>query len=142
MAAAQSSEMPHWRTLRFDEVNMRVGPSREYKIEWVYKREGLPVVVLRQRDGWLYVRDHEGTLGWVAASQTTSRLGGMIMGDGLADLRAEPSATSEIKWRAQPGVVGRINECTQDHCELDVEGRIGWVAIDRLWGVGEIELEG
>ena len=139
VARAQTSEMPHWRTLRFDTVNMRVGPSTEYKIDWVYKREGLPVIVLRQRDGWLLVRDHEGTQGWVASSQTTTRLGGLIIGDGLAELRAEPSADAPVNFRAEPGVVGRIRDCGEAYCEIDVDGRAGWVAIERLWGVGAME---
>ena len=139
-AHAQTSEMPHWRTLRFDEANMRVGPSREYKIEWVYRRRGLPIVVLRQRDGWLLVRDHEGTQGWLASTQTSSTLGGLITGDGLAEMRAEPDMSSAVNFRAEPGVVGAIKECTDTHCELDVDGRIGWVDRTRLWGVGEIKL--
>ena len=139
-AYAQTSEMPHWRTLRYDEVNMRVGPSREYKIEWVYKREGLPIVVMRQRDGWLLVQDHEGTQGWVSASQTSSRLGGLVTGDGLAEMWAEPERGGAINFRAEPGVVGKITECTDTQCELNVDGRIGWVDKARLWGVGEMDL--
>ena len=46
-AAAQDREVPYWASLRVDEVNMRVGPSAEYKIAWVYRRQGLPVRVVR-----------------------------------------------------------------------------------------------
>lgn len=120
---------------------MRVGPSREYKIDWVYRRKGLPVKVLRQREGWLLIQDHEGTQGWVASSQTTTRTGAMVIGEGLADLREEPSASSTLQWRAEVGVVGDLLRCRDTFCEIDVAGRSGWVPQDRLWGVGEVEAE-
>ena len=42
-AAAQNREVPYWATLRAAEVNMRVGPSEAFPIEWVYRRAGLPL---------------------------------------------------------------------------------------------------
>jgi len=138
-AHAQEREVPYWATLRFDEVNMRVGPSEQYKIDWVYKREGLPVKVVRLREGWRLVQDHEGTQGWIAASQLSPRLGALIVGEGLADMREEPAATSALRWRAEPGVVGELMRCREGFCEIDVAGRSGWIDQTRLWGVGEME---
>jgi SH3-like domain-containing protein len=37
--------VPYWAALRAGEVNMRVGPSEDFPIEWVYRRQGLPVKV-------------------------------------------------------------------------------------------------
>mgnify|MGYP001551092043 CR=1 FL=1 len=44
---AQDREAPYGASLRFDRVNMRVGPSESYPIDWVYHRSGLPVKVVR-----------------------------------------------------------------------------------------------
>lgn len=137
-AKAQNRDVPYWATLRFDEVNMRVGPSGEYKIDWVYRRKGMPVKVVRLREGWRLVQDHEGTQGWIAASQLNPKLGAMVIGDGLADMLEAPAAGSPLRWRAEPGVVGELIRCRESYCEIDVAGRSGWVAIDRLWGAGEI----
>ena len=138
-AWAQDREVPYWATLRFDETNMRVGPSREYKIDWVYVRKGLPVKVVRVREGWRLVQDHDGTQGWIAASQLSPTLGALIVGDGPADLRAGSSDSTALRWRAEPGVVGELLRCRDSWCEIDIAGRTGWVAEDRLWGVGEME---
>lgn len=141
-ARAQDRDVPYWATLRFDEVNMRVGPSSEYKIDWVYKRKGLPVKVVRLREGWRLVEDHEGEQGWIAASQLSPKLGALVVGEGLAALLRDPSADAPVSWRAEPGVVGELLRCRDDYCEIDVAGRSGWVAKDRLWGVGEMEPAG
>lgn len=132
--AAQDRALPYWASLRYDEVRMRVGPSEEYPIEWVYKRKGLPVKVVRMREGWRLVEDPEGAQGWIASSQLNPARAVLVTGDGLAEIRAEGASTSALKWRAQPGVVAALLRCREAWCEVDVAGRKGWVARARLWG--------
>lgn len=131
---AQNRALPYWASLRYDEVRMRVGPSGEYPIDWVYKRKGLPVKVVRVREGWRLVEDHEGARGWIAASQLNPARGVMITGSNPTALRAEPSAASALKWRAQPGVVATLLRCRNGWCEVDIAGRKGWVVAPHLWG--------
>lgn len=137
-AIAQDREVPYWATLRFDTVNMRKGPSQDYPIDWVYKRKGLPVKVVRLREGWRLIQDPEGTQGWIAASQLSPKLGALVVGDGNAELREDASNIAPTRWQAQPGVVGELMRCREGFCEIDVEGRSGWVSAERLWGAGEM----
>lgn len=131
---AQDRELPYWASLRYDEVRMRVGPSAEYPVEWVYKRKGLPVKVVRVREGWRLVEDPEGEQGWIAASQLDPARGGLVIGSGLAEVRAEPNRGGAVKWRAEPGVVARLAICRDGWCEVDIAGRKGWMSAARLWG--------
>lgn len=133
-AHAQEREVPYWASLRYDEVRMRVGPSEEYPIEWVYKRKGLPVKVVRVREGWRFIEDPEGDRGWIARSQLDPERAALITGKGLADLRAEPNVTAALRWRAEPGVVARLGTCRDGWCEVDIAGRKGWMQQFRLWG--------
>ena len=135
---AQDRALPYWASLRYDEVRMRVGPSEEYPIEWVYKRKGLPVKVVRVREGWRLVEDPEGTQGWIASSQLNPARGALVTGAALAEVRAEPSAASKVKWRAQPGVVAALLKCREAWCEVDITGRKGWVEAGRLWGTEKL----
>lgn len=137
-AGAQDRETPYWAALRFDEVNLRVGPSREYRIDWVYQRKGLPVKVVRIREGWRLVEDSEGTLGWVSESQLTRSRGALVVGKSPADMREGPDPASGLRWRAEPGVVGKLLRCREAWCEIDVGGRTGWVRAERLWGAQEL----
>ena len=138
-AHAQQREVPYWASLRFDEVNMRVGPSEAYKIDWVYRRQGMPLKVIRLREGWRLVQDHEGVQGWIAESQLRLTRGVLIIGEGLVDLREGPNATSTLRWRAEPGVVGQLIDCREGYCDINIEGRTGWVPQERLWGAEELE---
>jgi SH3-like domain-containing protein len=136
--AAQDRVLPYWAALRYETVNMRVGPSEEYPIVWVYARKGLPVKVVRVREGWRLVEDHEGTQGWIAASQLDPERGGMVIGTGLAEVRAAADPASTVRWRAEPGVIARMKKCKAGWCEVDIAGRKGFIAAERLWGAQDL----
>jgi len=136
-APAQESKVPYWASISAPEVYMRVGPSRNYPVEWVYAREGLPVKVLRVNQGWRYVEDPDGARGWMFSAMLSRKRGATVGGDTLAPIRAQPDETSALKWNAEPGVVGAIGECAGGWCEFEAGGRAGWMPAARLWGVGD-----
>jgi SH3-like domain-containing protein len=116
---------------------MRVGPSENYPIDWVYRREGLPVKVVRLYQGWRRVRDPDGAEGWVVARLLNPQRTAIVIGKGLAPMRAGSSGDAPLRWNVEPGVVGRLGECDEGWCEFDVKGRKGWVEQARLWGAGK-----
>ena len=136
-AAAQDTELPYWASIAAEEVNMRTGPSDRYPITWTYRRDGLPVKVIRYHQGWRFVEEQDGTRGWMYAALLSQRRMAVVIGEGLATMRAGQSETSELYWNLEPGVVGELGECAEGWCAFDVEGRRGWVLAERLWGDGE-----
>lgn len=128
--------MPYWASLREDEVYMRVGPSVDFPIEWIYRRAGLPMKVVRLNEGWRLVEDPDGARGWIAARLLDPDRSAIVIGEGEAAMRAEPDAASTLRWRVEVGVVGRLGECNDGWCRFIVEQRSGWVTQDRLWGAG------
>lgn len=135
-ASAQNVEVPYWASLRAPEVNMRVGPSEEYRISWIYRRVGLPVRVLRTKEGWRWVEDQDGARGWMLGRFLSRERGAVVIGTGLAEMRENPSPAARLLWRLEPGVVGRLGECSEGWCAVTVGPRRGHVAEDRLWGDG------
>jgi len=136
-AGGANRDTPYWATIDVTEANMRVGPSAEYRIEWVYKRKGLPVKVLRMREGWRLVQDPDGDKGWIAARMLSREPGGMVIGKGLAEMHERGSVGSPLMWKLEPGVVGTLGDCKANWCEFSVGKRSGFVEASRLWGAGE-----
>lgn len=134
---SQTADVPYWASLRADKVNMRVGPSEEYRIAWVYKRKLLPVKVVRLKDGWRLVEDPNGTKGWMLSRFLSRERGAIVRGQGLAAMRESGNPESGLRWQLRPGVSGKLGECSGGWCEFDVGGRKGWVEQHRLWGAGE-----
>lgn len=136
-AFAQDREVPYWASLRAEEVNLRVGPSERYPIEWVYRRVGLPVKVLRVHEGWRFVRDPDGAEGWIVARLLNPERGAIVIGDGPTEIREDASRSSRLLWKVEPGVSGKLGDCRDGWCKFDVTGHRGWVQQKRLWGAGE-----
>jgi SH3-like domain-containing protein len=136
-AWAQDGKVPYWASLRVETANMRVGPSESYPIDWVYKRKGLPVKVVRLMQGWRLVVDPDGTQGWINARMLTLERTAVVVGEGLAAIRAEPSAAAALRWNAEPGVIGKLGSCESEWCQIDVGGRRGWIEASRIWGDGD-----
>lgn len=135
-AFAQDREVPYWATIRgsASELNMRVGPSADYPISWVYKRPGLPVKVLRVHEAWRLVQDPSGTKGWVASRLLSPDRGAIVTGGRPVPMRDGPSAGAQLKWFIEAGVVGRLGDCMAGWCEFTVGAHDGWVQQKRLWG--------
>lgn len=135
-ACAQDREVPYWATIRgsASELNMRVGPSADYPISWVYKRPGLPVKVLRVHESWRLVQDPSGTKGWVASRLLSPDRGAIVTGGRPAPMRDGPAANAPLKWFMEAGVVGKLGDCMAGWCEFTVGPRAGWLQQKRLWG--------
>lgn len=133
---AQDREVPYWATIRASELNMRVGPSADYKVTWVYNRPGLPVKVVRVMEGWRLIQDPDGAQGWVVARLLSPDRGAIVVGDGLAELRADPADSAPLKWRVEPGVIARLGNCGRGWCEVEIDRGSGWMRQERLWGAG------
>lgn len=136
-ASAQNRDTPYWASLRVERANLRVGPSESYRIAWVYVRRDVPLRVLRIKEGWRLVEDPDGAKGWIVGRFLSLERTAMVAGEGAAEMHAEASAGSRLRWRVEPGVIGRLGECEAGWCRFDVRGHVGYVAADRLWGAGE-----
>lgn len=136
-ALAADPEVPYWASIRASEVNMRVGPGEDYRISWVYRRPHLPLKVLRTMEGWRLVQDPDGARGWMLARFLTRDRGGFIRGRGPAEMREKSEESSRVLWRLAPGVVGKIDDCKQSWCRMEVNGHVGFVREERIWGAGE-----
>ena len=116
---------------------MRVGPGEDYKISWVYHRQALPLKVLRLKENWRLVRDHEGTEGWMMSRFLSRDRSAVVIGRGNAEMRQTGDPAARALWRAAPGVVGKLGGCSQGWCAFEVSGNHGFIAQARLWGAGE-----
>lgn len=136
-AYAQEVEVPYWASISAKEVNMRVGPSPNYQIAWVYKRPLLPLKVLRIKEGWRLVEDPDGAKGWVVARFLTRERTAIVRGKEIARMHSQPEESAPVLWNVEPGVVGQLGNCEADWCQFEVQGRSGWIVQQSLWGAGE-----
>lgn len=132
-AAQQDVALPYWASINVDEARMRKGPSPHVPVIWEYRRKYLPVKVVALHENWRKVVDPDGVEGWMAARLLSRARTAMVMG-GTRALRISSSPDAKIVYRAEEGVVGRLGDCRDGFCLMDIKGRKGWIASAHIWG--------
>jgi len=126
--------LPRFVTLRADEVNLRTGPGTRYPIDWVYRRRGLPVEIVDEFDTWRRIRDWQGTEGWVHQSMVQGQRGILVTGK-RHTLRRRPEPGSPGVAMVDAGVIGVLDRCQGDWCEVTAGGFTGWLERDAFYGL-------
>lgn len=139
-AAAQDKTPPYWASIASGEAMMRTGPGRNYPGTWLYKRRDLPIRVLKIYPNWRLIEDPDGTKGWMLVTLLSDRRTAVVKPGQPRAIHAESSATSPLKYRVEPGVVGHIEKCGGGWCRFKVGNRQGHIQTSEIWGVGENEM--
>jgi SH3-like domain-containing protein len=132
--------LPRYVSLNVEEANIRRGPGVAHRVDWVFRRRGLPLEVVAEHGHWRKVRDVDDAGGWIHHSLLRGFRTAVVVATPDAPLRAEPAPDASPVARAEAGVVGRLEECGAIWCRFEVEGRRGWVQKADLWGVGADEV--
>lgn len=130
--------IPRFVSLKPSDTPMREGPSKDHRIKWVFKREGLPVEIIGEFDQWRRVRDSESTDGWVYFGRLSNRRTVIVRAgkDGKdQELLKDERDTSAVVARLQPGVIANVENCSVNWCKVSVEGYSGYLKKDAVWGV-------
>ena len=57
------------RSLKNTKVNVRLGPSKNYPIKFVYEKKYLPVIIIDEHYNWRKIKDYDNDTGWIHISQ-------------------------------------------------------------------------
>ncbi len=127
--------IPRFVSLGSDKVNIRTGPGARYPIAWVYLRRDLPVEVVAEYEYYRKIRDSDGAEGWVHKNLISGRRYALVIGGAVRVLQKEPGAGSIPRALVEPGVLGRLQHCRADWCEISVKGYHGYIQRQFLFGV-------
>ncbi len=132
--------LPRYASLRANAVNLRAGPGTRYPIDWVYKRVGMPVEILREFDVWRLVETPDGQKGWMHEATLVPRRDLIVTGESQT-LRAEPNDTAHAVATLEAGVIGRIRSCavSADWCRVQIGEYRGWLPRSAFWGATAAE---
>lgn len=150
--AASGETFPAFYSLKSNPVNLRKGPGVGFPKTWVFRREGLPVEVLREHDRWREVRDSDGETGWILRTLLSRRRTALVTPWQLAEQRqaarggAKPKMTMTLLQRTtrsaanpvarlEPGTLVSIASCDLKWCEVSIDNFRGFVRQNKLWGV-------
>jgi SH3-like domain-containing protein len=124
--------VPRYASLRYDRVNGRAGPSRDYPVHWTYERQGLPVIIVRESQDWRKIRDPQGDEVWVNKTQLAGARTAITTAQG--SIWRDASAKSAAVAAFVPGAVLQLGDCKGEWCRVEAESRKGWALRSQIWG--------
>ena len=128
------SEDEYFLTLRYDKVNLRQGPSREYPIKIFYKKKFLPVLIQDQSGNFRKIRDHENNTGWIHVSQLSKKKAAIVIDDDLIMFKS-PTIYSKPIVILKKGKLSKIVKCKNEWCKAKTGKHKGWLKKESLWGL-------
>ncbi len=131
-AGPEAAQGAQYLSLRTEGANGRRGPGLEHRIDWIYERAGLPLLVLGESGPWRRVRDPDGAEVWMHMRNLDARA--MAYVRTAAEMRRNPRPNSGVKAHLDPGVIGALTGCENGWARVAVGGRVGWVDPAALWG--------
>ena len=139
-AFAQDKPTPYWASIASGQAMMRTGPARTYPGIWLYQRRDLPVRVVQRYESWRLIEDPAGAKGWMLSTMLSDRRTAMVKSGDPRPIHASADPGSPVRYRAEPGVVGRIDKCGNGWCHIAIGKRDGFIRTSDIWGVAENEV--
>lgn len=131
--------LPRFVSMKAAEGNVRRGPSRAHRIDWVFKRRGMPLQITAEHGHWRRVQDRDGAGGWVHYALISGSRTVLIEKD-MVEAHTRPAADSPVAALFEIGVVAKLGSCDADWCRISAGGHKGWVEKADLWGVAPDEI--
>lgn len=125
--------IPRYVSLGSDEANMRQGPSQNHAVLWIYHRDGLPLRVIGESGHWRKVEDSDGVKGWFHKALLSGKR--TVLVTEKVQLRELAAENAQLVAILEKGVIGRLQACTQNWCEVQIQGLTGWLPKPAIWGV-------
>lgn len=126
-----------YMSLKYDEVNIRSGPGKNFKIIYRYKVKGLPVIVLGKYDNWYKIKDLKNNVGWVSDHLLSKARTVITLNKDNFIFKDKRIAKSYPLFKADKNVVLRFNKCGRDVCKVEVNKKSGWIRKTDIWGWDE-----
>jgi len=127
-----SNEKVYFLMLKNNEVNVRYGPSFEYPIKFIYKKNFLPVKIIDKKENFRKIIDHKNNSGWIHISQLKKSNSLIMLKDKIVFKKNSKFSKPLIKL--EKGRLVIVKKCIENWCNIKAEKYKGWIKVSNVWG--------
>ena len=128
-----AKENSYYLTLKYNKVNVRYGPGRDYPIKYVYNKKNLPVKVIDKKENFRKIIDFKKNSGWIHTSQLKKSKSFILLKDQI--LFSKPTKHSKPLFKISKGRLLIVKKCKKNWCRVKTENFLGWVKTNEIWGL-------
>ena len=134
-------EIPRYVSLKSNDANIRVGPSKNYPIVIKYIRKNYPLKVIEEYEEWRKIEDFKKNIGWVHKSLISGERTGIVKTkDNIKSISIYNTIDGKIIGTIGTGNIIKLNKCKINWCLIEINNYKGWVIKKNIWGVREKEI--
>lgn len=116
-------------------VNFRNGPGQQFKILYKVFKKDYPVRIINSIEGWYAVEDFKGDKMWVSSGNLSSKCGRIVKNERSAEVKVKPDENSINLMILESGFILKEIKCYSTWCQIEIEGKLGWILKENVWGV-------
>jgi len=133
-------EIPRYVSLKSNDANIRVGPSKNYPIEIKYIKKNYPLKVLEEYEEWRKVEDFKKNIGWIHKSLISGTRTGIVLSNDDKTIKLLNTLDGDIIGEIGKGNIVFLEKCKTDWCLISSGNYKGWIDKKYIWGVKEKEI--
>ena len=133
-------EIPRYISLKSNDANIRVGPSKNYPIEIKFIKKNYPLKVLEEYEDWRKVEDFQKNFGWIHKSLISGTRTGIILSNENKTIKLLNTLNGNVIGEIGSGNIVFLEKCKIDWCLVSFGDYRGWIDKKNIWGVKEKEI--
>ena len=133
-------EIPRYVSLKSNDANIRVGPSKNYPIEIKYIKKNYPLKILEEYEEWRKVEDFNKNIGWIHKSLISGIRTGIVLSNDNKNISILNTLDGNVIGEIGNGNIVFLEKCKIDWCLVSLDDYEGWMDKNYIWGVKEKEI--
>ena len=128
-------DLPRYVSLKSNESNLRVGPSKNYPILIKYTTANFPIKIIGEHKDWRQTIDFQNNKGWLHKSLIKGERYGIIISLAKNNVEIYNNIYGKVIGEISKGHIIYISKCKINWCLINKSERKGWVEKKYIWGV-------
>ena len=133
-------EIPRYVSLKTNDANIRIGPSKKYPIVLKYTKKNFPLKVLEEYEEWRKVEDFKKNIGWIHKSLISGNRTGIVLSKDNKNIDLLNTLNGTVIGELGKGNIVNLKKCKIDWCLVTIDNFKGWAHKKNIWGVKEKEI--
>ena len=133
-------KIPRYISLKSNDANIRVGPSKNYPIEIKFIKKNYPLKVLEEYEDWRKVEDFQKNFGWIHKSLISGTRTGIVLSNDNKTIKLLNTLNGNVIGEIGSGNIVFLEKCKIDWCLVSFGNYRGWIDKKNIWGIKEKEI--
>ena len=133
-------EIPRFVSIKSNEANIRVGPSKNYPIILKYVVRDLPIKITEEYEEWRKVEDFKKNIGWIHKKLIIGTRTGIVLSKDNKNIKLFNTFDGNVVGEIGQGNIIKLEKCKINWCLVSKGNFRGWMNKKNIWGVKEKEI--